>query len=206
MVGFVKRFLRKRKYGEPIIIVSGLPRSGTSMMMRMLEAGEMEIVSDGEREADNDNPNGYYELERVKDLDKTRDDEKEWLGESRGKVIKIISLLLQHLPDRFAYKIIFMRRNLDEILSSQNKMLVHRDEAGSDADDEEMGKLYRTHLRTINSLMDRRPNFDHLDVAYKDALNKPEAHARRLTEFLGREMDIEKMASVVDPQLYRNRS
>src|SRR6266498_2236117 len=109
------------RYGRPIVLVSGLPRSGTSMLMQMLEKGGMPIVTDQVRTADEDNPKGYHELERIKELDKTAD--KSWLKQYRGQVIKTISFLLQDLPLDLNYQVLFMRRNLEEVLRSQNKML-----------------------------------------------------------------------------------
>ena len=123
----MKKFLgwlfppKPKETPDPIIVVSGLPRSGTSMMMGMLEAGGLELVVDGIRAADEDNPRGYYELERVKDLAKAED--KSWLITLQGKGVKVISLLLQHLPEAYNYKIIFMRRSIAEVLDSQSKML-----------------------------------------------------------------------------------
>ena len=126
MPSILHTFARRLKYGRPVVIVSGLPRSGTSMAMKMLEAGGMELVVDNIRSADEDNPKGYYEDERVKDLAETVD--KEWLREARGKVIKVVSSLLNYLPKGNTYKVVFMRRNLHEVLASQTKMLDRRDE------------------------------------------------------------------------------
>lgn len=131
MAGFLSRFF-KADLGEPIVIVSGLPRSGTSMMMKMLEAGGVPIMTDAVRTADIDNPKGYYEYERVKDLEKETD--KSYIREGRGKALKVISWLLKDLPDDNRYRIIFMRRDLGEVIASQNKMLKHRGEAGAGGD------------------------------------------------------------------------
>src|SRR6185295_15833711 len=104
----VQRLLRRFRYGKPIVVVSGLPRSGTSMAMKMLEAGGLPVVTDGRRSADEDNPRGYYEDERVKDL--YREGDKTWVRESRGKAIKVISFLLKSLPPDNNYKVLFMHR------------------------------------------------------------------------------------------------
>ncbi len=127
--------VRRLRYGPPIVVVSGLPRSGTSMAMKMLEAGGLAIVTDNVRAADDDNPRGYYEDERVKDL--ARDANREWLRDARGKAIKIISFLLKDLPPDNNYKVLFMERDLGEVLASQQKMLDHRgeDSATEDAAD-----------------------------------------------------------------------
>src|SRR5437899_574640 len=115
-----------------VTIVSGLPRSGTSMMMKMLEAGGMEPLTDHVRTADEDNPKGYYEFERVKDLEK----DQTWLEDAKGRYVKVISMLLKHLPAGYTYKVIFMRRTMEEILASQRKMLVRRGESPDRVADE----------------------------------------------------------------------
>ena len=204
MASFLKQLLCRIRYGEPIIIVSGLPRSGTSMMMKMLEAGGLEPLTDGQRTADEDNPKGYYEFERVKTLDKPGD--KNWLGEHKGRVVKIISFLLKDLPPNLNYRVIFMRRDIQEILASQNKMLERRGETGSaGADDQKMAKNYEAHLRKTDYLMRTLPNFKALHLDYKEALESPADAARKIREFLGRNLDLQKMSGVADRQLYRNR-
>ncbi len=203
MGGFVRNFLNRRKFGEPIILVSGLPRSGTSMMMKMLTAGGLDIVTDEIRTADEDNPKGYFELERVKELDKSED--KAWLADCRGRVVKIISFLLKDLPDDYHYKVLFMRRNLEEVMASQNKMLVRRGEPTDEANDEKMIAAYKTHLRKVDFMFEERSNFDALDVDYREVLEKPAEYAARIRKFLGADMDVQEMASAVDKSLYRNR-
>jgi hypothetical protein len=198
-----REMLLRRKLGDPIFVVSGLPRSGTSMMMRMLEAGGVEIVSDHVRTADEDNPKGYFELERVKDLDK--DPDKSWLRECRGKVVKIISFLLRDLPDDNFYKIVFLRRNLEEIMASQNKMLVRRGEPTDESRDAEMMERYTFHLRKTEVQLEYRSNVRVLDVPYREVLDSPREQARRVRAFLGLKLDEEAMAAAVDPSLYRNR-
>jgi hypothetical protein len=202
------RFLRdlnlRRKYGAPVIVVSGLPRSGTSMMMNMLRATDLEIVTDETRTADEDNPKGYFEDERVKELDKVED--KSWVGNCRGKVVKIISFLLKDLPPGHHYKVILMRRDLEEVIASQAKMLERRGEAvGSRADDEKMIARYTMHLRKVEFQLEEEPNFDYIDVHYREALDHPREHAQRVAKFLGLKLDVDKMAQTVDKSLYRNR-
>ena len=202
MFGFIQRWLRGSRYGVPVVVVSGLPRSGTSMMMKMLGAGGLELATDEIRSADEDNPKGYFELEKVKELDKAQ--QKDWVVEYRGKVIKVISFLLLDLPQDSAYKVIFMRRNLDEVIASQNKMLDRRGEQRG-GDDEKMIGLYKTHLRKVEFLLRERKNFESLDVDYKQALEQPRDCAERVSRFLGLPLDVGRMAEVVDPELYRNR-
>ena len=202
MASFVSRTLRRWRYGEPIVVVSGLPRSGTSMAMKMLEAGGLSLVVDGIRTADEDNPKGYFEDERVKDLGEMED--KSWLGGARGKAIKIISYLLKDLPRTQNYKILFMRRDVHEVLASQTKMLERRGEA-SEADDERMLELYGNHLWIVDRLLKREPHLDSLDIHYKKVLEDPRGEAERMRDFLEMPLDVDKMAGVVDARLYRNR-
>lgn len=191
------------RYGEPVILVSGLPRSGTSMLMQMLEKGGMPIVSDQIRTPDEDNPKGYHELERVKELDKTA--EKCWLKDHRGQVIKIISFLLQDLPMDLNYKVIFMRRNLDEVLRSQNKMLERNGEKGTDASDDKMRRNYDLHLRKVYYKLNRTPNFRALYLDYAEVVSDPHREAARICKFLSKDLDVQAMASAVQSGLYRNR-
>lgn len=199
----LRSLYRRLRFGEPVIIVSGLPRSGTSMAMKMLEATGFSIVSDGVRSADEDNPKGYYELERVKDLAKEND--FRWLDDAKGQAIKIISYLLKELPPDYNYKVLFMRRDLSEVLASQQKMLQRRDET-SETEDERMVELYENDLWKANYLLKHQPQFEHLEVYYRQVLDEPLQAAREINEFLGGHLDVEKMASVVDPDLYRNRA
>ena len=201
MTSTLVRTYRRIRFGEPLIVVSGLPRSGTSMTMQMLESGGLDIATDGIRKPGEDNPKGYYEYERVKDLEKETD--KSYLKKFRGKTIKIISFLLKALPETNNYKVVFMRRNLDEILASQTKMLKNRGEA-SESSDEEMLELYQNHLWKVNYLMKHRSCFEFMEVNYKDVVENPRREAARISEFLGN-LDVDKMTSAVDEKLYRNR-
>lgn len=187
--------------GASIVIVSGLPRSGTSMMMRMLDAGGMQALTDNVRKADPDNPEGYYEFEKVKQIE----DDTSWLADSEGKVVKIISQLLKHLPPYYDYKVVFMRRDMEEILASQRKMLVRRGEPADAVDDGRMAALFRKHLERVQAWLDRQPNVDVVYVSYNETLESPIEQARRIDRFLGGRLDVEAMASVVDPSLYRQR-
>jgi hypothetical protein len=202
MASFITRFLRRRKYGTDVIVVSGLPRSGTSMMMKMLEAGGLQIVTDGVRTADEDNPKGYYELERIKDLESEQD--KSYIRDARGKVIKVISFLLKELPDDCFYRVIFMRRDLGEVVASQNKMLDRRGE-DNPVRDEKAIDLYGRHLISTRLFAEDSPCFEMVEVDYTGALGDPEGAASQVNAFLGGKLDVQKMAEAVDPALYRNR-
>jgi hypothetical protein len=194
---------KKQKFAVPIIVVSGLPRSGTSMMMRMLRAGGIEILTDNVREADEDNLEGYYELEKVKTL--SQDVDKSWLEEAKGKAVKIISALLKGLPETYFYKVIFMNRNLDEVIASQDKMLIRRNERRSVEEDNKLRLIFDKHARSVESWLNLQSNFDVLYIKYNDVLDNPIGNASRINQFLRRELDIEEMAAVVNKQLYRNR-
>jgi len=203
LVKVIKDLYRRTKFGQPIVVVSGLPRSGTSMMMKMLDAADLRLITDAVRTADEDNPKGYFEDERVKDLDKSED--RGWLRDCRGKVVKIISFLLLDLPEENFYKVIFMRRNLEEVIASQNKMLVRRGEPTDEANDEKMIQRYKMHLRKVEYVLEEYDNFEAIDVDYRQALEDPRTYAARIGDFLGAKLDLDRMAAVVDPSLYRNR-
>ncbi|MGH9339928.1 MAG: sulfotransferase [Acidobacteriota bacterium] len=201
MWSFRRLFPAKRRL-EPIIVVSGLPRSGTSMLMKMLEAGGMEIFSDGLRQSDEDNPKGYFEFERIKNLHKEKD--KSWLAETRGKAVKIISDLLTELPGEHRYKIIFMHRDLDEVIASQNKMLTRRGESLAQ-DDQKIRELFSSHLRRVGVWLRKQSNIEVVDLHYREILDDPLAQAQLMRRFLDLSLDAEKMAQAVDSTLYRNR-
>lgn len=187
---------------DVVTIVSGLPRSGTSMMMRMLEAGGLTPLIDGIRQADDDNPRGYYEFERVK---KVKEDQG-WLEDARGKVVKMVSALLADLPPRYTYRVIFMRRKMEEILASQRRMLLRNAKPWSDADDVRMRDLYQAHLRQIETWISRQRHLSALYVSYNDLLQSPREHALRVNEFLGGALDVGEMVSVIEQGLYRQKS
>ena len=187
---------------EPIVIVSGLPRSGTSMMMKMLEAGGIPPLTDKLRTADNDNPKGYYEFERVKQMDKG---DTGWMAQAQGKVVKVISALLKHLPAGYNYQVIFLRRHMSEILASQRKMLINRGEDPDKMDDAQMGMLFENHVRQVEKWLAQQSNIEVLYVHYSDVMADPLTAINSMSRFLGRDMDVRAMAEVVDPNLYRNR-
>lgn len=187
---------------QPVVVVSGLPRSGTSMLMKMLEAGGIPPLTDSIRTADDDNPKGYYEFERVKAMDKGDTD---WVSDAQGKVVKVISALLKYLPAEYQYKVIYIRRNMPEILASQRKMLVRRGENPDKMDDEQMTELFAKHVAQVEQWLSAQPNMSVLYVHYSDILSDPQSQATRINEFLGSRLDAEQMALVVDPNLYRNR-
>ena len=186
---------------QRITIVSGLPRSGTSMMMQMLEAGGIPALTDEIRTADADNPKGYYEFEPVK---KTKEDSS-WLAGAPGKVVKMVYMLLYDLPPDREYHVVFMRRNLDEVLRSQDVMLQRSGKQGGDLDHQQLIRVFRAHLDKCDQWLTAQPNFRAVYVDYNEILEKPAPAVRALNEFLGGKLNTEAMLAVVDPALYRQR-
>lgn len=184
-----------------ITVVSGLPRSGTSLMMKMLEAGGLPPLTDHVRAADADNPKGYYEFERVKKLKEDR----AWLPDAKGRAVKVISALLMQLPAGYEYRVIFMRRNMSEILASQRQMLIRRGEPADAISDADMAALFDKHLRQVESWLAGRPNMRALYVNYNDLLVDPLAGAQQVNAFLGGRLDVSAMIGAVDPSLHRQR-
>lgn len=202
MRGLIKRLLG----GEDervVTVVSGLPRSGTSMMMKMLAAGGIPPLTDEIRAADGDNPKGYYEFERVKALDKG---DKAWVPDARGRAVKVISALLKHLPDDETYRVIFMRRDMPEILASQKKMLIRRGKDPDEVNEAELAAMFEVHLQGVLRWLDAQPNVQTLFVHYREMLSDPQPQAERVNDFLGGGLDVAAMTAVVDPALYRNRA
>jgi hypothetical protein len=203
MNALVERVSRRLRFGAPITVVSGLPRSGTSMAMRMLEAGGVPILTDGIRTADDDNPNGYFEFEAVKRLERNLD--AAWLRDARGRAVKIISLLLTWLPETYDYRVVFMQRDLDEVIASQRKMLIRRGEPGGDLDAAAMRERYAGHLAAVQRFLASRRCFRSLSVGYREVLEHPDVEAGRINDFIGGHLDVDRMAAVADRQLHRNR-
>jgi hypothetical protein len=183
---------------QEIVIVSGLPRSGTSVMMQMLESGGVEVVTDGVRSADPDNPKGYYEFEKVKTIRR----DATWLPATRGKAFKMVSQLLYDLPSSETYRIVFMERDLDETLLSQEKMLTRLGRAA--APREEMKRAYTLHLGRLHEWLAIQGNMAVLNVGYNDLVERPREQADRVAAFVGGTPAVERMAKAVDRSLYRN--
>jgi len=187
---------------QPITVVSGLPRSGTSMLMKMLEAGGIPPLTDSIRTADDDNPKGYYEFERVKAMDKGDTD---WLSQAQGKAVKVISALLKYLPGEYQYRIIYIHRNMPEILASQRKMLIRRGEDPDKMEDDQMAALFTKHVAQVENWLKEQSNISVLYVHYSEILSNPQPQISRIDEFLGGNLVTDQMATIVDPTLYRNR-
>lgn len=184
-----------------ITVVSGLPRSGTSMLMRMLHEGGLPVQADQVRGADEDNPEGYFELEAVKRLEQ----DASWIGDCVGRAVKVVSFLLEHLPRNFEYRVLFLRRRMNEVLASQREMLRRRGEADK-GDDENLRTLFETHVaQTLDWLRSHR-NFRCIELDYNAILADPSSATDRICDFLGMDLDRRKMIACVNPRLYRQRS
>lgn len=186
-----------------ITIVSGLPRSGTSMMMKMLDRGSMPILTDNIREPDTDNPKGYYEVERVKELEH----DNSWLEAARGKAVKIVSPILRHLilDKKYRYKIIFMLRSLDEVLASQRKMSDRLNQMKDTIKDNILKQNYSAHLEEIRQWLDKNENIDVMYVNYADVVSNPFSIAEDIRNFLDTNLNTGEMSRVIDTSLYRQR-
>jgi tetratricopeptide (TPR) repeat protein len=189
---------------ESLIIVTGLPRSGTSLLMQMLAAGGMDILSDGAREADEDNPRGYLEFEPVKGL---RNNSK-WLLDARGKTIKIVAPLLTALPPSLPCRVILSERDLDEVIDSQDRMLQRRNQPLATTPERRrmLKDEYRRVLERVKAMLARRPRTQLLVVEYSAAISNSLGVAGMLNSFLGGGLDVAKMAAAVEPALHRNRA
>jgi hypothetical protein len=184
-----------------VTIVSGLPRSGTSMMMQMLAAGGLEALVDQVRAADEDNRRGYFEFEPVK---RTRDDAS-WLEGAVGKVVKMVYLLLYDLPAEHQYRVVFMQRPMDEVLASQKAMLARRGEAGSALSAEQLADVFTRQRQKVEGWLADQPNFTTLKIDYHQVLANPAQQATRLGDFLGAGLDCPAMIAAVDPAMRRQK-
>jgi len=194
--------LHERMERPFITVVSGLPRSGTSMAMQMLVAGGVQALTDAVRAADDDNPRGYLEFERVKAL---RDD-KAWVTDALGKCVKVIHLLLPELPPPFSYRVIFMRRGLDEVVRSQAKMLERSGRTGGGLSADRLKAMYEAQLKSVDAWLAAQSNFAVLRVDHADFIRGPHAAATAVDAFVGGGLDVAAMAAAVDPSLHRNRA
>jgi len=170
-------------------------------MMQMLVAGGMTPLSDGERQADADNPRGYLEWERIKTLPK----DPSCIAEGEDKVVKVISRLLLSLPSGHEYRVIFMQRPLAEVLASQDAMMKRRG-TYKDANSAAITGAFEKHLREVYAWMDTKPFVTSFRLPYHDVLSQPADVSQKLSTFLGLALDLKAMCEQVDSSLYRNRS
>jgi len=184
-----------------ITVVSGLPRSGTSLMMQMLHAGGLPVLTDGLRTADENNLRGYFEFEPVKRLRSDRS----WLPRARGHAVKIIHLLLRDLllDGSLRYRIVFMQRPLDEVLASQRAMLAREGKSAADA--AVLTKAFESQLEQLDRWFVAQPGIAVLRVPYHQVMQEPRSVAEALNAFLGLDLDTAAMLRAVDPTLHRQR-
>ena len=184
-----------------VTIVSGLPRSGTSLMMQMLQAGGMELVTDGRRAPDEHNPRGYFEDERVKhgrtDLS--------WLEQAAGKAVKVIHVLLPNLPADRDYRVVFMLRDIEEVLLSQRTMLQKQGRGASNLSEAALKSAFEKQLSQVCQWLTAHPNFCVLNVPHREVIDSPATTAEQVNQFLGGDLSVAKMAAAVHPELYRQR-
>lgn len=183
----------------PTVVVSGLPRSGTSMMMQMLAAGGLPVLSDGLRVADEDNPHGYYEFEAVK---RTKQDPT-WLEGSAGKVVKMVHALLTELPNDRPYRLIMMRRKTEIVLKSQAAMLKRLGKEGANLEPKKLARIYEHQLEQVKDYMNRQSCFEFIEVWYGAIIEYTKSQTERINKFLSGELDVEAMVAAVDPSLRR---
>jgi hypothetical protein len=185
-----------------ITIVSGLPRSGTSLMMQMLAAGGMPVLADGERQADTDNPRGYYEWERIKQLPK----DPTCIDDAEGRAVKVISQLLFALPAGHNYQILFMERPLTEVVASQAEMIRRRGTSGAALSEVALIAGLQAHLNLVNTWLQHRPDVLLQRVEHHQVLRDPKLVSEAVQRFLQRTLNLDSMVQQVDQSLYRCRT
>ncbi len=183
---------------DKLVVVSGIPRSGTSLIMQILQAGGLEILSDHKREADKNNPKGYLELEAVKNLS----NDNSCLINQTGKAVKVISHLLKFLPKNQKYKIIFINRDVNEIIKSQQKMLKDKIKNYSP---KTLKKAFKKELNNVKLWINKKPNIEILNLSFKEVIKNPKKEINKIIKFLNVPLDMDKMISIIDPNLYRNK-
>ena len=170
------------------------------MVMQMLNAADYPCLTDSVRQADADNPHGYFEYEKVKRIRQDRT----WLPEAKGKAVKIIAQLIPFLPPQFSYRVIFMERNISEVLASQRKMLQREGKSGGNLSDAQLGKIFERQIRDVKRRLTQR-NIPMLGVAYSDAIQRSMEVAEKIKAFLGENLEVCAMVAAIDPNLYRQR-
>src|SRR5262249_41939210 len=197
-----KNELMQAKMSSFVVIVSGLPRSGTSLMMQMLLAGGMPILTDQKRAADEDNPKGYWEFEPVKHTRTSCD----WLRQAPGKAVKMVHLLLMDLPrEGYFYRVLLMKRRMAEVLASQRAMLQRQGKSGTALSEEQLSQVFLTQMKRVENWLETQTHFRVLPVDYNELIADPGPSAAAITEFLGVALDSERMIQAVNPGLYRQR-
>jgi hypothetical protein len=193
----------QEKNEDFITIVSGLPRSGTSLMMQMLLAGGMPLLTDRKRVADEDNPKGYWEFEPVKHTRTSCG----WLPQARGMAVKMVHLLLMDLPrEGYVYRVLLMKRRMAEVLASQRAMLQRQGKSGAALSEEQLAQIFLGQMQRVENWLKEQPQFAFLSVDYNALIANPMPQAAAINQFLGRGLDLGKMIQAVNPGLYRQRT
>lgn len=191
----------------PILVVSGLPRSGTSMVMQMLGAGGAPLLADDLRPADADNPRGYFEYEPLKRIRFNHD----WVPQAEGKTFKLVSPLLEYLPTGLDYRVVLVERDLAEVVASQRAMLARTGRQGSKLSEAELIAAYERQQAVIGTVLATRRDFTVFHIEHRRILADPVGEVRRLAQFVSPiwpniQLDQPAMVAAVDPSLYRQRS
>ena len=192
-----------QRVDDPITIVSGLPRSGTSLMMQMLARAGVPLQHDRVRSADASNPRGYFEWERIKQLSKS----PTLIAECEGKAVKVISSLLLSLPANFAFRVLFLERRLEDVQESQTRMMERLGTRGGDLPATQMVRALEMHRNQVYTWLQMREGVRMIKISYDALIARPEAEALRVCRFI--ELPDEAaplMASVVEPELRHHTS
>ena len=186
-----------------VTIVSGVPRSGTSLAMHMLQAGGIPALADGKRPADEHNPQGYFEYDAVKRLAV----DSSWVPLlARGKSLKVIYRLLPHLPPNIGYRVLFMERDWHEVAASQRTMLEARGDSAANQPEAKLIAAMSSEVIAVKAWIVKQPNVRVLAVPYGALLEEPLDWANAISEFLGGGLDVAAMCGVVDARLYTHRA
>ena len=192
-----------QRVNSSITIVSGLPRSGTSLLMQMLARAGVPLQHDGVRSADLSNPRGYFEWERIKQLPKN----PALIAECEGKAVKVISSLLLSLPANYAYRILFVERRLEHVQASQAKMIEGLGTRGSGLPAAQLVRVLEMHRNYLYAWLTTREDLPVMKIDYDALITQPEAEALRVSRFLELPDEVAPMmASVVEPQLRHHTS
>lgn len=183
-----------------IIVVTGLPRSGTSLVMQILQSMGIDLFTDNKRSPDQSNPRGYFEHELVKTIEY----DTSWIKKVEGKAIKIVSPLLVYLPNNYNYKIIFMDRVLDEIVQSQEKMLLVNGVPNPQIEPEVIKQIFIKDLKQAWSWIRELSHSESLEISHSKLLKKPESELEKVNGFLNIKVDLENTLKVIDKKLYRS--
>lgn len=183
-------------------IVTGLARSGTSMMMEMLQAGGVPLLTDGVRQGDQDNPRGYFEFEPVKRFP----NDLVWLETAQGRAVKMFyQLFLYGLPDTVRFDVVFMHRDLHEVVASQVRAARNQGLEDLDVNEARLVSAFGRQVRNVEAWLAAQPAFRVLHLDYARVLEDPRSASVAVQDFLGRALDVVAMSQVPDPSLYRQR-